>query len=215
MTPRTDSGSDRSPSDVDPVTSENRTVTILRVSAGESTSCAPQALQNCDAGGFSTPQCGHVAIRTGYGQAAEWSSVAGVKVSPYGSWESPISSGLVARTGAIWARFERPEPAEDGVYWLESRPDEGRTVLVFKPWGGEVVDAVPAGFNVRTSVHEYGGSAYFRHGTTLFFTNFNDQRLYRLDSVGSEPRPITPEPPAPKSLRYADGDVTPDGGSVI
>jgi len=141
--------------------------------------------------------------------------VGGVKEAPYGSWSSPISSELVAATGAIWARFERPEPAEEGVYWLESRPDEGRTVLVSKPWGGEVVDAVPAGFNVRTSVHEYGGSAYFRHGTTLFFTNFNDQRLYRLDSVGSEPRPITPEPPAPKSLRYADGVVTPDGGSVI
>lgn len=138
-----------------------------------------------------------------------------MKNAPHGSWSSPISSELVAATGTLWARFERPEPAEEGVYWLESRTDEGRTVLVFKPWGGEVVDAVPAGFNVRTSVHEYGGSAYFRHGSTLFLTNFEDQRLYRLDGVGSEPRPITPEPPAPKSLRYADGVVTPDGGTVI
>jgi len=156
-----------------------------------------------------------VAIRTGYGQAAEWSSVAGVKVSPYGSWESPISSGLVARTGAIWARFERPEPAEDGVYWLESRPDEGRTVLVFKPWDGGVEDVTSAEFNVRSRVHEYGGSAYFRHGDTLFFSNFDDQRLYRQDGRGSDARPITPEPPEPASLRYADAVVSPDGRTVV
>ncbi len=138
-----------------------------------------------------------------------------MKQAPYGSWSSPISSELVAATGTIWGRFERPEPAEEGVYWLESRPSEGRTVLVFKPWGGDVIDVVPAGFNLRTSVHEYGGSAYFRHGGAVFFANFDDQRLYRQDGVGAEPKPITPEPPEPKSLRYADGVVTPDGTTVI
>lgn len=138
-----------------------------------------------------------------------------MKQTPYGSWSSPISSELVAAIGTIWARFERPEPAEEGVYWLESRPSEGRTVLVFKPWDGDVVDAIPARFNVRTGVHEYGGSAYFQHGTTLFFTNFEDQRLHRLDGVGAEPRAITPEPPEPRSLRYADGVVTPDGATIV
>jgi dipeptidyl aminopeptidase/acylaminoacyl peptidase len=138
-----------------------------------------------------------------------------MKQAPYGSWSSPITSELVAATGTIWARFERPEPTEEGVYWLESRPREGRTVLVFKPWEGEAVDAIPAGFNVRTGVHEYGGSAYFRHGTTLFFANFDDERLYRLDAVGSEPRAITPEPPEPRSLRYADGVVSREGTTVI
>ena len=138
-----------------------------------------------------------------------------MKQAPYGSWSSPVSADLVAATGSVWARFERPEPSREGVYWLESRPQQGRTVLVFKPWEGEVVDAVPDEFNVRTSVHEYGGSAYFRHGETLFFTHFGDQRLYRLDDIGGAARPIAPEPPAPQSLRYADGVVTPDGATVV
>jgi dipeptidyl aminopeptidase/acylaminoacyl peptidase len=127
--------------------------------------------------------------------------------APYGSWSSPIGSDLVASAGSAWFRFEQPEPAEDGVYWLESRPHEGRTVLVFKPWNGEPRDVIPEGFNVRNSVHEYGGGSYWRDGSTLFFTNFDDQRLYRVDSIGAEPRAITPEPPQPRSLRYADGIV--------
>ena len=127
--------------------------------------------------------------------------------APYGSWSSPISADLVASTGAAWRRFERPEPCEEGVYWLESRPHEGRTVLVFKPWDGEPRDAIPSGFNVRNSVHEYGGGSYWRDGATLFFTNFDDQRIYRMDGADAEPRPITPEPPEPGSLRYADGIV--------
>ena len=54
----------------------------------------------------------------------------------------------------------------------------------------EPIDAVPAGFNVRTMVHEYGGGAYCVHGNTVFCSNFEDQRLYRVEP-GVEPVPIT------------------------
>jgi dipeptidyl aminopeptidase/acylaminoacyl peptidase len=130
-----------------------------------------------------------------------------MREAPYGSWSSPITSDLVASTGSAWRRIDRPEPAEDGVYWLESRPHEGRTVLVFKAWQGKTQDVVPSGFNVRNGVHEYGGGAYWLDGGTVFFTNFDDERIYRVDQMGSEPRPITPEPPQPRALRYADGIV--------
>jgi dipeptidyl aminopeptidase/acylaminoacyl peptidase len=133
----------------------------------------------------------------------------------YGTWPSPISSRQVASTGSAWNRFDRPEPAEDGLYWLESRPDEGRTVLVLETWDGQARDVVPAGVNVRNSVHEYGGGAYWLHGSTVFFTNFDDQRIYRVDEVGGEPGAVTPEPPEPRSLRYADGVLTPDGGTIV
>ena len=54
---------------------------------------------------------------------------------------------------------------EDGtVWWLEGRAAEsGRVVLVRLDPAGEPEDVVPAGFNVRTSVHEYGGGAYCVH----------------------------------------------------
>jgi dipeptidyl aminopeptidase/acylaminoacyl peptidase len=134
-----------------------------------------------------------------------------VERAAYGSWRSPVSIDVVSRSTG----FEQPDIARQGAYWLEQRPAEGRTALVFKPWASGAGDALPPGFNVRTSVHEYGGGAYWRHGETLFFTNFDDQRIYRADRAGAEPHALTPEPPAPKALRYADGDVSPDGGTIV
>ena len=51
-------------------------------------------------------------------------------------------------------------------------------------------------------------------GRTLFFSNFADQRLYRLEP-GQAPRPITPEPAVPAGDRYADGAATVDGKWII
>ena len=62
---------------------------------------------------------------------------------------------------------------------------------------------------MRTSVHEYGGGAYCIHEGVAFVSNFDDQRLYRVDP-GAKPVPITPEV-AERRHRYADGRVTPDG----
>jgi dipeptidyl aminopeptidase/acylaminoacyl peptidase len=100
---------------------------------------------------------------------------------------------------------------DDAAWWLELRPHEGgRTVLVRSDGFGEPIDVTPAGFDVRTLVHEYGGGAFAVSGGVAFFSNFEDQRLYRQE-LGGEPAAITPEPPAPRSLRYADMDVSADG----
>jgi dipeptidyl aminopeptidase/acylaminoacyl peptidase len=53
------------------------------------------------------------------------------------------------------------------------------------------------------------------HGDTVFYSEFSDSRLYRVDGAGAEPQPISPEPAEPHALRYADGVVTPDGKTVI
>ena len=135
-------------------------------------------------------------------------------VAPYGSWSSPITLGLVADEGGVSYGYLSVDG--DGLYWLESRPTEqGRQALVFLPHGGSAVDVVPAGFNVRTRVHEYGGGAWFRDGGTVYCSNFDDSRLYRIDRPGAEPRPITPEPPAPHAWRYADGRVFAGGRLIV
>ena len=96
------------------------------------------------------------------------------------------------------------------VWWLEGRPSEnGRVVLVRAEPGNDTVDVVPAGFNVRSGVHEYGGGAYCIHAGTAFFSNFDDQRVYRVDP-GAAPVAITPAV-GHKRHRYADGRITPDG----
>ncbi|MFL6029570.1 MAG: prolyl oligopeptidase family serine peptidase [Gaiellaceae bacterium] len=135
-------------------------------------------------------------------------------VAPYGSWSSPITLDLVAGEGGIG--YGNLSADDRGVYWLETRPqDAGRSVLVFQPHRGSPVDVVPAGFNVRTRVHEYGGGAWFRDGEVVVCSNFDDSRLYRVDEPGSEPRPITPEPKEPHGLRYADGRVFADGRLIV
>jgi dipeptidyl aminopeptidase/acylaminoacyl peptidase len=132
-------------------------------------------------------------------------------VAPYGSWSSPISSEMLATSGlALWSASLRWD--RGAVLWVEGRPtEEGRNVLMRREPGEEAVDLTPRGFDARTRVHEYGGGAFgVADGVTLF-SNFTDQRLYRVDGPGPEPRPVTPEPPSPASLRYADGVFTPDG----
>jgi dipeptidyl aminopeptidase/acylaminoacyl peptidase len=136
-------------------------------------------------------------------------------VAPFGSWQSPITPDLVASEGGVG--FGYVDISADGTYWTESRPHEqGRTALVFRAHDGEPVDAVPAGFNVRTRVHEYGGGSWFRGGREVIFcSSFDDSRLYRLERVGAEPQPITPEPTEQHALRYADGRVFADGRLIV
>jgi dipeptidyl aminopeptidase/acylaminoacyl peptidase len=105
---------------------------------------------------------------------------------------------------------------EDGAhYWIEARPTEaGRNVLVRRGADGETADAFGAEFGARTLVHEYGGRCYAVRGSTVYFSNFVDQRLYRFE-IGEEPVAITPEPPAPRSWRYADPVVSADGTFLV
>jgi len=129
----------------------------------------------------------------------------------YGSWKSPITSALLTSSGI---GFSEVQFSDGQVYWLESRPDEaGRVAIVRCSADGKTSDAVPQTFSTRSRAHEYGGGAYFVHKDTIFFSNFKDQRLYRQEP-NREPVAITPEPPRPASLRYADGRVTPDGKTI-
>ena len=134
------------------------------------------------------------------------------KIASFGSWCSPITAASVATAGKSAMEIHL---SDDHLYWLEMRPHEGgRYVIMRTSLNGSAVDATPSGFNIRTRVHEYGGGSYFVHGSTIFFSNFTDQRMYRLDP-GQPPRPITPEPEIPAGLRYADGQVTPNGRLII
>ena len=96
------------------------------------------------------------------------------------------------------------------MYWSESRPQEaGRVAIMRRLRNGEVEQATPNDFNCRTRVHEYGGGAFFADGKTLYASNFEDQRLYKIES-GADPVAISPEPELPAGLRYADGRLSPD-----
>ena len=135
-------------------------------------------------------------------------------IRPYGTWPSALPADLVA--GASSPRYAHVAADRSRVRFTEARAGEGgRTAIVEARAGGEVVDVAPPAANARTRAHEYGGGAVWYHGDTVFYSDFSDGRLRRLDGSGAEPRPVTPEPAVPHALRYADGVVTPDGETVI
>lgn len=120
--------------------------------------------------------------------------------APYGSWATPITSELI-----VAGTISLIEAAIDGddVYWIEGRPTEaGRRVIVRRTPDGRAGDVNPPPFNARTRVHEYGGGAYAVVEGTVYFTNFADQRLYRV-APGGAPEPITPDA-GNAAVRYAD-----------
>jgi len=71
----------------------------------------------------------------------------------------------------------------------------------------------PDDVNVRTLVHQCGGSDFVIHDDVVFFARFSDQRVYRQPRNG-EPTAITPEPETDRGLRYADFEVSSDGSHL-
>ena len=119
------------------------------------------------------------------------------QISPYGSWKSPITSDLIVSEAIGFGQI-----AIDGddTYWVEMRPAEGgRNVIVRRTVEGHITDMTAAPFNVRSRVHEYGGGAYTVANGEIYFSNFDDQRIYR-QSGDATPQPIT----SAGEMRYAD-----------
>ncbi|HSE34109.1 MAG TPA: S9 family peptidase [Pyrinomonadaceae bacterium] len=118
-------------------------------------------------------------------------------ISPYGSWKSPITADLIVR-GSVG--LSQPIVSADSVYWVELRPTEGgRNVIVQRDEDGVLRDVNPAPFNARTRAHEYGGGDYTVADSTIYFSNFVDQRLYSQSQNG-QPTAITPD----GRMRYAE-----------
>jgi dipeptidyl aminopeptidase/acylaminoacyl peptidase len=133
------------------------------------------------------------------------------EVAPFGSWHSPISSEIIARQTI---RVGQLLLDGEDVYWLEVRPSEGgRYVIVRRNHDGTTEDITPSGFSARTRVHEYGGGSYTVSGGTVYFTRYEDQRLYRQDP-GAAPVAIGPDVGG-ALLRYADMTVDPERDRLI
>jgi dipeptidyl aminopeptidase/acylaminoacyl peptidase len=129
-------------------------------------------------------------------------------VAPYGSWKSPITSDLIV-SGSVG--LSESIISDDDIYWLELRPTEGgRNVIVRRSSSGETTDINPAPFNARTRVHEYGGGDFIVNKGIVYFSNFSDQRLYRV-IAGNDPEPITGE----GDVRYADACIDESRGRLI
>lgn len=116
--------------------------------------------------------------------------------TPYGEWPSPITaqsliSGSIALGGVVLDG--------DRLWWTEARPSEGgRVVIVQRAPDGTVQDMIPAPFNARSRVHEYGGAAATVAGDGVYFVDFSSQAIH-WSGPGAEPLRLTDEGP----WRYA------------
>ncbi len=152
----------------------------------------------------------------------------------FGAWPSPITAADVGRSRL---RLAYPRVIGGEVWWQEARPEEGgRVTVVHRSAGGRLTDVLPAPWNARTRVHEYGGLSYLPvprastqpaaaggrapRGHVIMFANYDDQRLYVAGpdvAEGKEaPHPITPDPTSIepgaaglRALRYADFVLSP------
>jgi len=109
---------------------------------------------------------------------------------PYGAWPSPLDAASVS---AASARFDGARFVGDEVWWAQSVPEEGgRMTVRRRSADGAVHDLLPAPWNARSGVHEYGGGAWTATDDgALVFSERADQRLW-LVREGSEPVALTP-----------------------
>ncbi|WP_225858743.1 S9 family peptidase [Streptomyces albicerus] len=136
--------------------------------------------------------------------------------APHGSWVSPVTAELAA-AGMTAGQIAAPSyvgVCGDEVWWVEPRPEEdGRLALMRGRSGGAVDMLLPAPWNVRGRVIEYGGRAWAAdvdgQGALAVFVNFADQRLYayRADLPGAVPQPLTPVSPVGGGLRWAEPEI--------
>ena len=125
--------------------------------------------------------------------------------APYGTWASPITANmLVAGAKGI----SEVIPDGNAVWWAESRPEEGGRVAIMRWCDGVSEEVTPRDANVRTTMHEYGGGAWWAIDGILWFVDYSDQRLRRMQP-GQDPILLSNVPDTPKADRFADIRPTP------
>src|ERR1022692_2168463 len=164
-----------------------------------------------------------------------------IPVVKFGAWPSPINAAAVARGQT---RISYPRVIGADIWWQEGRPDEdGRMTVVHRGADAGPRVLLPAPWNARTRVHEYGGLSSLPvprasvippvaggqppRGHAIVFANSSDRRLYVAATEAADarravaPRPLTPDPATvdgaglePAGLRFADFALSPDGSEV-
>jgi dipeptidyl aminopeptidase/acylaminoacyl peptidase len=126
----------------------------------------------------------------------------------FGSWPSPLTAADVT---AATPRIDGARFVGDEVWWGEGVPEEGgRTAVRRRGADGAIDDVLPAPWNARSRVHEYGGGSWTTTDEgTLLFVEKADQCVWALEP-GTEPRTLTP---AEHGMRF--GGLTWQNGELL
>ncbi|KAJ7695401.1 alpha/beta-hydrolase [Mycena rosella] len=133
----------------------------------------------------------------------------GPGAAPYGTWNSPISSLMIAKM-SVSTEDVLVDPVTSAVYYIEKRPEEGgRNVIVAHADG---FDVFGGDWNARTAVQEYGGAPATVYDNIILFSNFDDGQVYKVDVVRrSAPIPMTSK----DNCRFADFAIHPQNPNLV
>lgn len=129
----------------------------------------------------------------------------------YGTWSSPITAKMLV-SGAAGISEVVPDGAR--LWWAESRPDEGGRIAIMCHEQQKTREITPSECNVRTTVHEYGGGAWWAQDGILWYVDYTDQRVRQL-APDTPPLILSEAPQSPRALRYADFRPTTCGRWLI
>ncbi|KAL4065539.1 Alpha/Beta hydrolase protein [Scleroderma yunnanense] len=113
----------------------------------------------------------------------------------FGTWPSPITPETITADNTTFDDVF-VDPITSRVYYTERRPEEnGRSVIIDAK---STEDVISSEFNARSAVHEYGGAAAVAYNKVIYFSNFNDNRVYTVDTTTTNP----PGAVTPNDIRY-------------
>jgi dipeptidyl aminopeptidase/acylaminoacyl peptidase len=114
----------------------------------------------------------------------------------YGAWQSPISAASIFEASDIVSYLS---VENNQLYFVESKASaNGKNILFKLNQKNTAVQLTSSEVSVRSRVHEYGGRPYLVDGEDIYYSQFTDQKIYRL-SNNSPPEAITSE-----GLRYME-----------
>jgi dipeptidyl aminopeptidase/acylaminoacyl peptidase len=114
----------------------------------------------------------------------------------YGAWQSPISAASIfeASDNVSYLSVENNQ-----LYFVESKASaNGKNILFKLNQKNVAVQLTSNEVSVRSRVHEYGGRPYLVDGEDIYYSQFTDQKIYRI-SQNNPPEAITSE-----GLRYME-----------
>ncbi|CEI64486.1 hypothetical protein FVEN_g12367 [Fusarium venenatum] len=134
--------------------------------------------------------------------------MASKKIAPYGDWESPISvDSIVSKTRSLSAPRVNLESGR--AFYTESREDGSTTVVEILKDGRR--DVLPAEYNAKNSVYEYGGSPYaILPDDRIIFSN-KDNTVHIVNPDSTEGFKLTGGP----NLRYSNFEANPKCDWVV
>lgn len=106
----------------------------------------------------------------------------------YGSWGSPITAASIfeASDNVSYLAVENNQ-----LYFVESKASaNGKNVLFKLNESNTAIQLTSSEVSVRSRVHEYGGRPYLVDGEDIYYSEFTDQKIYRI-SQNSIPEAIT------------------------